>query len=194
MRTYERMGEEYAMNIHKFFPRNCVAWMLTCAFIFLFSEASISHGTGPLLAWPVAGGGSIQSKSTEALNPHEMRKGRIALAPEILPKPAGAADHRAAIAPSKGDDDTVSVHLFSDVSYDVIVDSVNYHADGTMIIHGKLKDHKIGTVVMTIGPDGFLITVQDMKKGLLYRAEGDSRQGSGTVTEIDMTKMPPMIR
>jgi hypothetical protein len=47
---------------------------------------------------------------------------------------------------------------------------------------------------MTIGSDGYLITLQDMKKGLLYRVRGNSQDGSGSVTEIDMKKMPPVIR
>jgi hypothetical protein len=182
------------MDIYKPFTRNYVVQILTCTFLVLFLQVSISYGAGPLLTWTAEDGGAMQSRSTESLKPYEIRKGRITVSPEILPKPAGAADHRAEIAPSKGDDDTVSVNLFSDVSYDVLVDSVKHQADGTMIINGKLKDHKIGTVVMTIGPDGFLMTVQDMKKGLLYRAAGDSREGSGSVTEVDMKKMPPMVR
>jgi hypothetical protein len=47
---------------------------------------------------------------------------------------------------------------------------------------------------MTIGSDGYLITVQDMNKDLLYRVSGNSGDGSGSVTEIDMKKMPPVIR
>jgi hypothetical protein len=182
------------MKTYKYFTCNCVARILVYTFLVLFLQVSISYGAGTLLTWPVADEGTIQSRSNEPLKPHEMRKGRIALAPEILPKPAGAVDRHAEIAPSKGDDDTVSVNLFIDVSYDVMVDSVKHHADGTTIVNGKLKDHTIGTVVMTIGPDGFLMTLQDMQKGLLYRVTGNSLQGSGTVTEIDMKKMPPMVR
>jgi hypothetical protein len=36
--------------------------------------------------------------------------------------------------------------------------------------------------------------VQDMNRALLYRAAGDSRQGSGSVTEINMQNIPPMVR
>jgi hypothetical protein len=179
------------MNIYKSFMSNCVVWILTCTFLVLFLQVSVSHSAGPLLAWPIDEG-LTQSQPNVSLKPHELRKGQIALAPEILPKPAGAVDRQAGIAASKGD--IVSINLFTDVAYEVIIDSVKHHADGTNIINGKLKDHTIETVVMTIGPDGFLITVQDMNRALLYRAAGDSRQGSGTVTEIDMKKMPPMIR
>jgi hypothetical protein len=183
------------MKAYKCFMRNYVAWILTSVILLLFLQVSISRSAGPLLSWPVEDGGAIQSRSTtESLKPHEVRRGRIALTPEILPGPAGVVNRQAGITASKNESDTSSISLFSNVVYEVIIDSVKHHADGTMIINGKLKDHTMGTVVMTIGPDGFLITVQDMNRGLLYRAAGDSRQGSGSVTEIDMQKMPPMVR
>jgi hypothetical protein len=170
-----------------------MGWILTAVILALFAQASISHGAGQLLTWPLDGA-VTQSRSNASLKSYEVRKGQIALAQELLPGPAGGVDRQTGIAASKGDTDTVFISLFADVMYEVIIDSVKHHADGTMIISGKLKDHKMGTVVMTIGPDGFLITVQDMNRSMLYRATGDSRQGSGMVTEIDMKKMPPMIR
>jgi hypothetical protein len=178
------------MNTHKILTRRYMGWILTALMLVLFAQVSISYGAGRLLAWPVEGG-VMQSQSNLFLEPYEVRQGQIALAPEILP---GAANRQAAVAVSKGDTDTASISFFTDVSYEVMIDSVKHQADGTMIMSGKLKDHKIGTVVMTIGSDGFLITVLDMNQALLYRVTGDSRQGSGTVTEIDTKKMPPMIR
>ncbi len=171
---------------------NRIGGMLVVVILALFIQPSLSQGAGPLLCWPLDG--AVTQSRPDApmespLESYEVRKGQIALAPELLPGPSGSAG-----AASKGDADTVSVSLFADVTYEAIIVSVEHHADGTMIISGKLKDHAIGTVVMTIGPDGFLITVQDMNRSMLYRAVGDSRQGSGTVTEIDMKKMPPVIR
>jgi hypothetical protein len=178
------------MNTHKIITRNYAEWLVTVAVLLLFAHVSVLHGAGRLLTWPVDGG-VAQSQANVSLEAYEVRKGRIALALEIVP---GVSNRHAGIAVSQGDTDTASIGFFADVTYDVIVDSVKHHADGTMIINGKLKDHRIGTVVMTIGPDGFLITVQDMNRGLLYRAAGDSRIGTGTVTEIDIKNMPPMIR
>lgn len=187
------------MSTHKVFARNYMCWILTAAILALFAQPSISNGAGQLLSWPVDGAitqsrSDASLKSNAPLKSYEVRKGQIALAQELLPTPTGVADRQAAIAASKGDTDTVFISLFADVTYEVIIDSVKHHGDGTMTISGKIKDHKIGTVVMTIGPDEFLITVQDMNRSMLYRVKGDSRQGSGTVTEIDMKKMPPMIR
>jgi hypothetical protein len=178
------------MKTHKIITRNYAGWILVVAVLSSFIQVSVSHGAGRLLAWPVDGG-VAQSQANVSLEPYEVRKGRIVLAPEIVPEDS---NRQAGIAVSQGDTDTVSISFFADATYEVIIDSVKHQGDGTIIISGKLKDHGIGTVVVTIGLNGFLMTVQDMKKGLLYRVTGDSRQGSGTVTEIDTKKMPPIIR
>jgi len=182
----------HIMKVCKYFTGNFATLISICVFFLLFTWVPVLRGAERFLSWP-SETGVMQSRTNGPLDAHELRKGRIALSPEILPKASGRVD-RAAIAPSRGDDDTVSVSLFSDVSYDVTIESVKHHADGTMVVNGRLKDHTMGTVVMTVGSDGFFITVQDMKKGLLYRVKGDSRQGTGTVTEIDMKKMPPLVR
>jgi len=181
------------MRTHRIFAGNPMGWVLTGVILALFAQASISYGADLLLAWPLEGATS-PSGSNGPLQPYEVRKGQIALAQEILRTPAGVAEREAGIVGSQRDTDAVLIGLFADVRYELLIDSVKHHADGTMIISGKLKDHKIGTVVITIGPDGFLMTVQDMNRSRLYRVKGDSRQGSGTVTEIDMKKMPPTIR
>ncbi len=181
------------MSPHKILTDNRIGWLLAVVILALFIQPSVSYGAGRLLCWPLDGA-ALQSRPGEPLESYEVRKGQIALAPELLPGPAGPAGRQTGIAASKGDADTVSISLFADAMFEVIIDSVEDRADGTLIISGRIKDHKIGTVVMTIGPDGFLMTVQDMNRSMLYRVTGDSRQGAGTVTEIDMTKIPPLIR
>ena len=119
-------------------------------------------------------------------------RGGITLSQDILPKPSEEADRGAGAAMSKGD--RVSIHLFDDVSYDVDIDSETLHKNGAISISGKIRGHSMGTVVTTVGPDGFLMTVHDMKRSRLYRVTGDSLTGAGSVTEIDTTKMPPVIR
>ncbi len=191
MKLYEhRKGD--TMNTYKLYACNYLVRILICTFSVLFIHILPSYSAERILVWP-SNEVMVQLESNKNPEAHELRKGKIELSPDILPK-QGSLDKKAAITPAKRDDDTVSINLFSDVNYDVIVDSVKHHADGTTIINGRLKDHKIETVVITIDPEGFLITVQDMKKGLLYRAKGDSRTGIGMVTEIDIQKMPPMIR
>ena len=166
-------------------------WILILIILALFVQVSVAQAANRLLAWPVKEE-VTQMKARVVLKPHEVRKGKIAVSQDMLPRIAGNVNRRVQIAPSKGDN--VSLNLFDDVKYDVKVASVNHNADGTIIVNGILKDHKMRTVVMTVGLDGYLITMQDMNKALLYRVSGNSNDGSGTVTEIDMRKMPPVIR
>ncbi|MGB5216834.1 MAG: hypothetical protein WBN66_00920 [Smithella sp.] len=153
-------------------------------------QVSAVQAAGRLLVWPVEED-MTQMKARQSLHPYEIRKGQIAINREILP-PDKKSNRHTRVVPSQGDE--ISFNLFADVQYDVKVDSVKRHANETVVVHGKLKNHTMRTVIMTIGSDGYLITLQDMKKGLLYRARGNSQDGSGSVTEIDMKKMPPVIR
>lgn len=179
------------MSNDKIFTFNCRGRLLIAVILALLVQVSIAQGADSLLVWPVKEE-VAQTKARVSLREHEVRKGRIAITQDMLPNTDSKGNRRIQAVPSRGD--TVSLNFFDDVKYDVKVDSVNHNADGTIIVNGTLKDHKMRTVVMTIGSDGYLVTVQDMNKGLLYRVSGNSSNGSGSVTEIDMKKMPPVIR
>ena len=179
------------MSNDKMFTLNDRGWLFISVILALLAQVSIAHGAGRLLVWPIKEE-VAQTKARVSLRQHEVRKGKIAIPQDMLPNTDSKGNRRIQIVPSKGD--TVSLNFFDDVAYDVKVDSVNHNADGTIIVNGILKDHKLRTVIMTIGSDGYIIRAQDMDKALLYRASGNSSNGSGSVTEIDMKKMPPVIR
>ncbi len=178
------------MKFMNFLPRRYRGWMPAVIMFILFGQAPLAHGAGYPLVWPVADV-TMRAESMVSLEPHELRKGRIALAPGIVPPAPDAARQAKSIASR---DEVVTLSFFPDVTYQITVDSLALLADGTATISGRLGDHPIGTVVVTVGPEGFLITLQDLNRGRLYRATGDSRSAAGTVTEIDVTKMPPVIR
>ena len=179
------------MSSDKIFTLNFRGWLFIAVILILLSQVSIVQGAGRLLVWPVKEDVALM-KAKVSLRQHEVRKGKIAISQNMLPKTDSKGNRRIQDVPSKGD--TISINFFDDVKYDVKVDSLNHNADGTIIVHGALKDHKLRTVTMTIGSDGYLVTLQDMNKDLLYRVSGNSSNGSGSVTEIDMKKMPPVIR
>lgn len=156
----------------------------------MFGQASFAHGAGRLLVWP-ATEATARAESNVSLEPHELRKGGIVLAPGIV-LPAPEAARQAQNIVSKGE--SVDLSFFPDVTYQITADSQQRLPDGTVTVSARLEDHRIGTVVLTVGPEGFLITLQDLNRDRLYRATGDSRSSMGTVTEIDVTKMPPVIR
>jgi hypothetical protein len=164
------------------------------ALVFLiFGQVAPASSAQRLLLRP-AESVAARSEANVAYKPYEIRKGRVVLAADILSQPPVAANRQAKVVASTADTETFTLSFFADVAYEVTVDSVTHLPDGTMIINGRLKDHQLETVVLTIGPDGFLITLQDMLQALLYRVAGNTVSAEGDVTEIDMTKMPPLIR
>jgi len=165
--------------------------LMTVFFLTLLVHTVMAHGAEYLLVWP-AQEESLQVKSSESHESYELRKGRVSIAPAILAQAGFARDKRKAKVISKGD--SVLMSLFEDLQYQVNVENISYHLGGTTTLSGKLKDHKIGTVTMTVGEDGFLITIQDMNRSYLYRVAGDSQNAAGVVTEIDMKKIPAVIR
>ncbi|MCG6534577.1 MAG: hypothetical protein L7F78_07790 [Syntrophales bacterium LBB04] len=178
------------MRTTSYFTGKYYWWLLATVFLGVFEQILPAHGAGPALVQPLEGV-SMQAKASVSLEPYEIRKGPIALSPGILPQSTGEA-RQARIAVSGGD--TAALTFFPDVTYQITIDSVTHCPDGTMAIAARLEGHVIGTVVLTIGPDGFLITVQDLNRAVLYRATGDTRANAGMVTEIDVTKVPPVIR
>jgi len=179
------------MRFKKKFTSKCSGWTLAIVILVMFGQMSFSYGAGRLLVWPLKDGSATRAETDASLKPYEIRKGPIALAPEILQQ-TPEATRQTSGAVSMGE--VVTITFFDNATYQVTVDSVTHHPNGTMTISGRINDHMIGTVVLTIDPDGFLITLQDLNHTLLYRVVGNSRFAAGIVTEIDMTKIPPMIR
>jgi sugar diacid utilization regulator len=181
------------MNLQNICTYKNAAWVPALFILFVLVYVAIAHGADQWLVQPREEGlAKSKAMVISQYQPYELRKGQITITPQIIPESFTAAASRAAV----GDSETNAflVSFFADVNYEVILDSVNTQTDGTKIISGKIKDHNLRTFTMTIAPDGFIITLQDMNRQVLYRAVGNTLSGSGTVTEIDMKKIPPMIR
>ena len=165
-------------------------WVLAAVVLVISGQMSPSHGAGHVLVWPVAEEKALQDAGPP-LESYEIRRGRIAVSPEVVLQEPGTA-RRPETVIARGD--AVTLTFFPDVTYQATVDAAAYHPDGTLSVSAGLSDHGIRTVTLTMGREGFLITLQDMNRAMLYRVAGDSSRASGTVTEIDMTKIPPVIR
>lgn len=146
--------------------------------------------TDHVLAWPLEFN-AIAAATDATTEPYEKRKGGIAIVPDFLPR-VGHEDARGTIP--VGQNDTLILSFFPDVTYRVAVRSVALQPGGTLTISAQLADQPLATFLMTAGSDGFLITLQDLDKALLYRVTGDSGKGMGSVVEIDTEKIPPLIR
>ncbi|MCF8083468.1 MAG: hypothetical protein K9M96_10250 [Deltaproteobacteria bacterium] len=88
--------------------------------------------------------------------------------------------------------DILELSFFPDAHYRVIVQSISRQKNGAMSISGVIEGQQIGSFVLTFDQEGFLITLQDIERALLYRSSGRPPESPGIVTEIDTTKLPPM--
>jgi hypothetical protein len=180
-------------RIVNYFSSNYRLLVTVALVLMVFGQVPPARSSERLLLRPAVGE-AARSEANVAYQPYEVRKGRVVLSADMLSQPPAAANPQAKIVTSAETADTLTLSFFTDVTYAVTVDSVTDLSDGTKIFNGRLKDHQIDTVVVTIGPDGFLITLQDMLQALLYRVSGNTVSTEGNVTEIDMTKLPPVIR
>lgn len=86
---------------------------------------------------------------------------------------------------------TMAVSFFPGQEFDVTIDSESRPSDDALILHGRLKGHGIATFSLTVTPEGYLLTLQNMDTGIMYRVVGASTSGEGHVQEIDMKLIPP---
>ena len=76
-------------------------------------------------------------------------------------------------------------------AYSVTVNSVTRDVNGVVSVSGTAEGQPMETFVLSAGPDGFVLSLQDLEKQKAYRVVGGARAAEATVREIDLTKMPP---
>lgn len=76
-------------------------------------------------------------------------------------------------------------------AYSVTVNSVTRDVNGVVSVSGTAEGQSMETFVLSAGPDGFVLSLQDLGKQKTYRVVGGPRAAEATVREIDLTKMPP---
>lgn len=157
------------------------------------SDMAAIHVMQPMADEPHAAA-QIQQDGVELEpKPWVKRSGRIMLnADQLLPRSQVTGERQAPPASFTGR--AMMLDLFPDRSFDVIVDadsrprpdvlSINAHLDGT---------DDLSTFSLTVTPDSYILTLQDMKNATLYRIVGNTATGEGRVTEIDLTKLPPRL-
>ncbi|PTN33569.1 hypothetical protein [Desulfonatronum sp. SC1] len=132
------------------------------------------------------------SQTLEATDkPYIIRVGTVVLAVSVFLPPAEVSGKQAAAAASFRDV-ALSVAFFSDKEYTVGIDSDTRHGPDAMTLGGRTEDLDLSTFTMTVTRDSYLITFQDLDTATLYRVVGNTGTGLGAVTEIDLTKTPPI--
>lgn len=85
------------------------------------------------------------------------------------------------------------LEVFDYHEYAVQVTSESHPAPDVLNITGAINNEEIATVSITVTSESYLITIQDLKTATVYRIVGNTETGLGTVTEVDLRKMPPIL-
>lgn len=156
------------------------------------AEMTAIHAMQPIATEPHAAA-QIQSNEVKLEpEPWVRRAGRVALnADQLLPRSPVSGKREA--APASFISRAMMLDLFPDRSFDVIVDADSRPRPGVLNISAHLDGTDLSTFSLTVTPDGYILTLQDMKNATLYRVVGNTETGEGRVTEIDLTKLPPIL-
>ena len=82
--------------------------------------------------------------------------------------------------------------FFPDQDFRIIVDSESALGKDILSLGGRLHSAAFSTFSMTVTNDTYLMTLQDVDNGMIYKVVGDMETGLGRVTEYDLTKLPPV--
>ena len=166
----------------------CTFAMLFLAFGISFSEDSIT------IVEPYQDNSTIRSNVQKNNQmKHIKRDGRIKLHvsnffPQIL---SSRKDGVKKTGSFKGR--VMDISFFSDYLVKVLVDSDVRPQQNVLNLAGKLKSlNSMSTFSMTVTDESYLIFVRDLENKRIYRAVGNTQNGTGEVVEYDMTTFPPM--
>jgi hypothetical protein len=129
---------------------------------------------------------SVQQKKED----HIRRNGEVSFAADtFLPKSPKTGKRAAAAASFRGR--SLSVSFFPEKTFDIDISRESRPKKGVLSMNGKGRSKKLSTFSMTVTEENYLISYQDLDTATLYRVSGDTQTGRGTVSEIDLEKMPP---
>lgn len=123
--------------------------------------------------------------------PYKNRVGSVSFAADLF-LPMSAAGKRAA-AETSFLGNVLSLSFFPDLEFDIIVDSETKPQPDIVSMSGHIEGADLSTFSMTVTSEGYIITLQNLDTAKVYRVVGDTKTRTGHVTEIDLTKMPPIL-
>ena len=133
-----------------------------------------------------AGGGVERGARVKAKG--ELRKGKVMLATDYF-FPAGKQGKReAAKRLFKGR--SVTLTFFDGQEYHIKLDAER-RTDALISVSGRLEGHDLSSFSLTVGPETYVLDLQDLDAGILYNVVGETANGLGTVRAIDVKEAPP---
>lgn len=164
--------------------------------LFLFSSAVVSPAANDkqkiTALTPITSGISKTSaKSVQQENKAYIRRnGEVSFAVDtFLPKSPKTGKRSAAATSFRGR--SLSVSFFPEQTFNIDISRESRPQKGVLSMNGKGRSKKLSTFSITVTEDNYLISYQDLDTATLYRVVGNTQTGRGTVTEIDLEKLPP---
>jgi hypothetical protein len=133
---------------------------------------------------------SADDTGREASEPHVSRRGTVAIDTAIFDQSLIITDDKRGAA-SGFSAQQLLLSFFPEKDFSITVRSASRSPRNNILkVRGTVGAHSIGSFTMTIGPDSYLLTLQDLDSTFVYRVVGDMATGVGRVQEIDLSKMP----
>lgn len=122
-------------------------------------------------------------------NVYIKRKGEVSFAADtFLPKSSKTGRRAAANTSFRGR--ALSVSFFPEQTFNIDVNHDARPQKDMLSVNGKGRSKKVSTFSMTVTEDTYIMNYQDLDTATLYRVIGNTQTGLGTVTEIDLEKLP----
>ncbi len=137
---------------------------------------------------PAAGTAKISANNGKEQKDYIRRNGEVSFAVDtFLPKSPKTGKRAAVAATFKGR--SLSVSFFPEQTFNIDISRESRPKKSVLSINGKGRNKRLSTFSMTVTEENYLISYQDT--ATLYRVVGNTQTGRGTVTEIDLEKLPP---
>ncbi len=178
-------------NLSKWLRHTGMASLLLCL-------SSVTHAEMISIAWPAepTAEAALQN-AKDAVEPYIVRTGSIAFNTDTF-FPSAPANQPRKVTSASLVAKQLSIEPFPGQSYLVNITSEAINQQGVLSLLGTLQGQELSTFSMTVSPEGFLISLQDMSTGHNFRMTGTTESGLGRVQEIDGSKIyyhnpPPLI-
>ncbi len=123
--------------------------------------------------------------------PYLERHGKVLFAVDTFFPKSAETGIRTAAEQSFGNNE-ISISFFSDKQYDIRITGETRPQQDVLALNGQIADQSISTFSLTVTAEYYLLSLQDLNSGMIYRVSGDMHTGIGQVRKINPSKMPPI--
>lgn len=183
------MNAKRVLNIN----RVALGLLLLAVVCLLEGAASGNDGTAIRILRPESDiPGNVQRDTGREVSPkYVKREGTVSFDVETFFPTAEISDKKIA-SPASFSGRDIAVSFFPDQVFQVTINSESRPKLGVLLLKGYAQGSELSTFSITITPENFFITFQELKSAMIYRVAGSTATGKGRVSEIDIQEMPPI--